>query len=487
MIKSCYPLYIANHAERPNEDLVVTDKYNGQVVTRTAQAGPEEIERAIAACHRAETPMRRLPAFERQAVLAHCAMRLRERREEFAQILCLEAGKPIADSRGEVDRTIDTFSMAAAEAVRLGGEVMDLEISARARGYRGFYRRVPIGACSLISPFNFPLNLVAHKIAPAIAAGCPFVLKPASLTPVSALLLGELLAETALPPGAFSILPCQREHAGAFTSDPRLRLLSFTGSPEVGWQLKAMAGKKKVVLELGGNAACVVEPDWPDLDDAAARITVGAFCQSGQSCISVQRILIHRQIYDELKTRLITRARALMCGDPKDERTAVGPLISEKEAIRLENWIHSARQAGARVLCGGTRCGPVLSATLLEGVPLDHPLSSEEAFGPVAVLAPYDNFTQALDLINASRFGLQAGIFTHDLYKAQQAWDDLEMGGVLIGDIPTWRVEHMPYGGVKDSGLGREGVRFAMEDMTEIRSMVIRTPGAGKQHATVPV
>jgi len=373
-------------------------------------------------------------------------------------------------------RLIDTFEIAAEEATRQGGELMNLEISPRSKGYRGVFQRVPIGACSFISPFNFPLNLVAHKIAPAIAAGCPFVLKPASRTPLGALVIGEVLAEADLPKGAFSILPCHRDAADLFTTDDRLKLLSFTGSPDVGWALKAQSGKKKVVLELGGNAACVVEPDWEDLDEAVERIVFGAFYQSGQSCISVQRVLVHRSIYDEVRTKLVAATKQLVAGDPKEKETFIGPMISESEAERLESWIGEAVEGGAKLLCGGTREGAMVQATLLESAPANSRVVADEAFGPVAILIPYDNFDEALRMTNDSVFGLQAGIFTRDLYKMQQAWDELEVGGVIVGDVPSWRVDHMPYGGVKDSGIGREGVRFAMEDMTEIRNLVIRTP-----------
>lgn len=476
MLKTAYPFYLENRPTMPNEELVVTDKYTGQLAARVALADRAVIDRAIGAAHAAEGPMRRMPPYERRAVLSHCVARFTARREELAQILCIEAGKPITASRGEVDRLIETFQIAAEESTRLGGEVMNLEISPRSRGYRGMYRRVPVGACSFISPFNFPLNLAAHKIAPAIAAGCPFVLKPASRTPIGALLIGEILAETDLPSGAFSILPCHRDGADLFTTDERLKLLSFTGSPEIGWALKARAGKKKVVLELGGNAACIVEPDWPDRHEAAQRIVFGAFYQSGQSCISVQRILVHRSIYAEMRDRLVAGTQQLVSGDPRDEKTFIGPMISEDEARRLESWILAARQAGGKLLCGGTRNGAVLAATLLEEVPPGQAICASEAFGPVAVLSAYDDFEEALQAVNSSTFGLQAGIFTRDLYKMQTAWDELEVGGIIVGDVPSWRVDHMPYGGVKDSGLGREGVRFAMEDMTEIRNLVIRTP-----------
>jgi acyl-CoA reductase-like NAD-dependent aldehyde dehydrogenase len=475
MLRDSYPYYLANRPEAPNRDLAVVDKYTGEVATRVALAGASAIDRAIAAAVAAAEPMRELAAYERQRVLLHCVERFRERAEELALALCIEAGKPIRDARGEVTRLVDTFRVAAEESVRIAGEVLPLDISPRARGYTGMWKRVPVGPCSFISPFNFPLNLAAHKVAPALAVGCPFVLKPASLTPVGALLIGEVLAETDLPPGAFSILPCPRAGADLFTSDERLKLLSFTGSPEVGWELKARAGKKKVVLELGGNAAVVVEPD-ADLADAVARITFGAFYQSGQSCIGVQRILAHEAIADALEAGLVAAARALVMGDPKREETSIGPLISEKDAARLEDWIRAAVAAGGRLLCGGRRQGALLEATLLADVPVDQPIVCREAFGPVAVVSRYADFEQALRQVNDSVYGLQAGIFTRDLYKAQRAWDALEVGGVVIGDVPSWRVDHMPYGGVKDSGLGREGVRFAIEDMTEIRLLVVRTP-----------
>jgi acyl-CoA reductase-like NAD-dependent aldehyde dehydrogenase len=474
-MKESYPYYIANRPETPNQDLEVVDKYTGQVATRVALADSAAIDRAIGAAAQAALPMAQMAAFERQAVLQHCVTRFQERAEELALALCVEAGKPIRDSRGEVSRLIDTFRVAAEESVRITGEVLPLDISPRAKGYSGMWKRVPIGPCSFIAPFNFPLNLAAHKVAPALAVGCPFVLKPASLTPIGALLIGEVLAETDLPQGAFSILPCRRDGAALFSEDERLKLLSFTGSPGVGWDLKAKAGKKQVVLELGGNAAVIVDGD-ADLDDAVARIVFGAFYQSGQSCIGVQRIIAHESVYEELRGRLVTATSALKMGDPKDEETFIGPMISVGEAERLETWIQSALAQGGKLLCGGKREGAMLEATLLEDVAPDQDVVCQEAFGPVAVLSRFADFEEALSAVNDSVFGLQAGIFTRDLYKMQRAWDVLEVGGVVIGDVPSWRVDHMPYGGVKESGLGREGIRFAMEDMSEIRLLVIRTP-----------
>lgn len=473
MLKKSYPLYIAGRPETPNLDLAVTNKFNGEVATHVPLADTAMIDRAIAAAVGATAPMAAMPSHKREAVLLHCVRRFGERKDELAHALCIEAGKPIKDSRGEVTRLIDTFKVAAGEATRMMGEVMPMDISARAEGYRGMWKRVPIGPCSFISPFNFPLNLAAHKIAPALAVGCPFVLKPASLTPIGALIMGEILAETDLPEGAFSILPCSRDGAELFTTDDRLKLLSFTGSPDVGWALKAKAGKKKVVLELGGNAAVIIDADT-DIPAAVERVVFGAFYQSGQSCIGVQRIIVHEAIYETFRDALVAATRKLVSGDPLDENTFIGPVISEKEAQRLESWIDSAKAAGATVLCGGRRNGPILEATLLENVPAGQSIVCEEAFGPVAVLSKFSSFEAALATVNDSVFGLQAGIFTRDIHKAMRAWDRLEVGGVVIGDVPSWRVDHMPYGGVKDSGLGREGIRFAMEDMTEIRLLVVR-------------
>lgn len=472
-LKETYPLYLANEAQQPNADLEVTDKFTGKVAFRVAQADAKTIDAGIAAAVDAAEPMARMPAYERQAVLQHCVDRFKERVEELAYALCVEAGKPIKDSRGEVSRLIDTFRIAAEESVRMTGEVQPLDISPRAKGYQGIWKRVPIGPCSFISPFNFPLNLAAHKVAPAIAVGCPFVMKPASRTPLGAIIMGEVLAETNLPKGAFSILPAHREGADLFTEDDRLKLLSFTGSPAVGWDLKAKAGRKKVVLELGGNAAVVIDHD-ADLDDAVERTVFGAFYQSGQSCIGVQRILVHADVYDAFRDKLVARTKTLIAGDPHDENTFIGPMIDVKEAERLERWIGEAKEKGAKLLCGGKRDGAMLEATLLENVGRETKLNFEEAFGPVAFLARFNDFDEALDIVNDSKFGLQAGIFTRDLFKTLDAWDRLDVGGVVINDVPSYRVDNMPYGGVKDSGLGREGVRFAMEDMTEIRNLVIR-------------
>ncbi|HET6603196.1 MAG TPA: aldehyde dehydrogenase family protein [Xanthomonadaceae bacterium] len=477
MLKDAYPYYLASKAVFANRDLEVTDKYTGKVATTVAQADRKAIDQGIQAAVDSQEAMYRYRPYQRQDVLMHCVKRFQERFEEISMALCIEAGKPIKDARGEVMRLIDTFRVGAEEAVRIGGEVQNLEISERAAGRRGFWKRVPIGPCSLISPFNFPLNLAAHKIAPAIAAGCTWVMKPASRTPIGALIIGEVLAETDMPEGAFSVLPCHRDGADLFTQDDRLKLLSFTGSPGVGWDLKAKAGRKKVVLELGGNAACIIDQDQAhQLEHVVERCVFGAFYQSGQSCISVQRILVHTSLYETFRERFVDAVRALKMGDPRQEDTFIGPMISEGEAKRLHGWIHTATGHGANILCGGNREGAMLEATVMEDVPADVELSCEEAFGPAVVISRYDDFEQALEQVNDSKFGLQAGLFSHDLRKAMRAWDVLEVGGVVVNDVPSWRVDNMPYGGVKDSGLGREGVRFAIEDMTEIRLLVIRDP-----------
>ena len=476
MLKKSYPYYLANKPVAANTDLDVLDKYSGKRATRAAFADRVAVRKAIVAAHKAREAMAAFPPDARRDVLEHCVRRFTEREEELALALCIEAGKPIRDARGEVMRLIDTFRIAAGEATRIGGEVIELQISPRTRGYRGMTRRVPVGACAFITPFNFPLNLVAHKVAPAIAAGCPFVLKPAAKTPVGALIIGEVLAETDLPKGAFSILPCSNDDAGLLVEDERIALLSFTGGL-VGWDLKARAGRKKVVLELGGNAACIVDADpGQSLDAVVERLVFGAYYQSGQSCISVQRIHVHRSIYQKLTKKLAAAVGKLKMGDPRDEKVFIGPMIDEDAARRVADWIDAARKGGAKLLAGGRRKDNMLSATLLENVPRDAELYRKEAFGPVACIEPFDDFDDALARVNDSDFGLQAGVFTADLAHAMRAWDRLEVGGVIVGDVPSFRVDNMPYGGVKQSGLGREGVRYAIEDMTEQRLLVIRDP-----------
>ena len=474
MLDKRYPCYLANQPVETKAELDVLDKFTGKRATRVAFADAALIRKSIVAAHKAREAMAAFPPDARREVLEYCVQQFTTRSDELALALCIEAGKPIRDARGEVTRLIDTFRIAAGEATRSDGELIELQISKRTRGYRGMVKRVPIGACAFITPFNFPLNLVAHKVAPAIAAGCPFVLKPAAKTPVGALIIGEVLAETDLPRGAFSILPCSNEDAGLLVEDERIALLSFTGGL-VGWDLKARAGRKKVTLELGGNAACIVDEDpGQPLDDVVERMVFGAYYQSGQSCISVQRILVHNAIYAKFKKKFADAVAKLRMGDPKDEKVFIGPVIDEDAAKRIDAWMDAAIAGGAKAIVRGQRRGNMVPAALLEKVPRESDLYRKEAFGPVALLEPFEDFDAALDRVNDSDFGLQAGVFTGSLAHAMQAWDRLEVGGVIVGDVPSFRVDNMPYGGVKLSGLGREGVRYAIEDMTEQRLLVVR-------------
>ena len=474
MLEKTYPYYLANQPQTSKTMMEVYDKYSGKVATRVAVPDASATEKAIKAAVKAAAPMKDFRPWARQAVLQHCATRFQERHEELAMALCIEAGKPIKDSAGEVTRLIETFRIAAEEAVRTNGETLNLELAPRLNGYHGYIKRVPLGPVSFITPFNFPLNLVAHKVAPAIAAGCPFVLKPSEKTPIGALIIGEILAETDLPKGAFSILTLDGKHATPLVEDERLKLLSFTGG-QIGWDLKAKAGRKKVTLELGGNAACIIDADQkPRLDKVIERLIFGAFYQSGQSCISVQRIYAHASIYDELKKRLVDAVKQLKAGDPKKKDVFLGPMIDEAAAERLQGWIDEAQKAGGNILCGGKRKGNMLEATLMENVPKNTKANRMEAFGPFALLEPFKKIDDAIAMVNDSDYGLQAGIFTDSLDHAMRAWNGLEQGGVIVNDVPSFRVDNMPYGGVKLSGIGREGIRYAIEDMTEIRLMVMR-------------
>ncbi len=475
MSEKTYPLYLAGCPQQPNANLAVVDKFSDEVVARVALADKKILDQAIAAAADAAAPMRRMGTWQRKAVLKHLLKRCEERRNELAEVLVVEAGKPIQFAKGEVTRLLDTIEIAVEESTRIYGEILPLDTTQRAAGYRGMWQRVPVGPCGFITPWNFPLNLVAHKIAPAIACGCPFVLKPASYTPISALILGEILAETDLPPGAFSILPMKSADAAALVEDERIKKLSFTGSASVGWDLRDRARKKHVTLELGGNAAVVIDHD-ANLSDAVERCVFGGYYQSGQSCISVQRIYVHRDIYDAFRDRFVSAVRALVVGDPRDEKTYVGPIISEEDAKRIEQAIQDAVGKGGRLLCGGQRQDKLVKPAVLEGVPQNARASCEEIFGPVTLLYSFNDFDEALAAVNNSDFGLQAGVFTRGIEKINQAWDELDVGGVIINDVPSWRADQMPYGGNKDSGLGREGIRWAIESMTDVRLLVIRTP-----------
>jgi glyceraldehyde-3-phosphate dehydrogenase (NADP+) len=472
------PIFLGGDFVEGATALEVRDPANDELVAITFQAGADELERATLAAVEAFELTKRLPAYERRDALAHVANCIERDAEDLAVLLSRESGKPIKDARGEVARGALTFRIAAEEATRMNGEWLPLDWAPANKGRHGIVRRYPIGPVAGISPFNFPLNLAAHKVAPAIAAGCSIVLKPPSKDPLSMLRVAEYLAETNLPKGAVSVLPMDRPTGDLMVGDDRFKLLSFTGSPSVGWKMKAEAGKKKVVLELGGNAGAIVD-ETADLDWAVDRLVYGSFAYAGQVCISVQRIYVVRAIYDEFERRFVDRVRRVKVGNPLDADTDLGPMVDEKAVQRTNGWVTDALDAGARALVAGEPDGRWYSPTVLVDVPRDAMICSEEAFAPVVNLFPVDSFEAAVRDINDSRFGLQCGVFTSSLDHTLLAHDELEMGGIIVNDIPTWRTDAMPYGGVKDSGLGREGLRWSIEDMTEPRLLAFaRTPAS---------
>lgn len=436
-------------------------------------AGPAEVAAAIDAAERAFAATRTLSTHARVDILRKVAVALERDKERIAGDLAREAGKPITLAKGEVGRAALTVSTAAEEASRIGGEVLNLDVVPDAVGVTGILRRFPIGPVAAITPFNFPLNLVAHKLAPAVAAGCPVVLKPASATPCSALNLGTLLLEAGWPPEALSVLPCSAADATPLVEDPRFRLVTFTGSADVGWEIKRRAGKKRVALELGGNAVAVID-DSADLEFAARRCALGGYAYAGQSCISVQRILVHWNVKKRFLQSLMDEIERLKVGDIMDPAVIVGPMITEQEALRVDSWVREAKEHGAHVLVGGIRRGAVYLPTLLTRVDPKEKVSCREVFGPVVVLDTFDSWDEALAKANDSEFGLQAGVFTADFEKIMRAFEEIEVGALVVNDMPTFRVDPQPYGGAKDSGTGREGPRFAIEEMTEIRTMLIR-------------
>ncbi len=450
----------------------IKSPYDGSVIGNVFQGTREHAEAAIAASVKAFGTTRRLPAVERQRVLRRIAEGISLRKQEFAQTIAQEAGKPIRAARTEVERSIFTFTVAAEESTRIYGEYLPLDWQEYTVGRWGIVRRFPLGPIAGITPFNFPLNLVAHKLAPAIAAGCTLVLKPAPQTPLTALLLAETVQQAGWPDGALNVLPLSNEDAGLLVSDDRLKMISFTGSAAVGWEIKRNAGKKKVVLELGGNAGVLVHSD-ADLAYAADRCVAGGFGYAGQTCISVQRILVERSVCSKFTDLLVAGVKNLRTGDPLEESTDVGPLIRESDAIRASDWIQEAVRGGARVLCGGQRHGPVLEPTVLTGTRPEMKVNCREIFAPVVTVEPYDDSYEALRMMNRSPYGLQAGIFTRDVRLLFNAYEELEVGGLVAGDVPSFRIDHMPYGGIKDSGLGREGLRYAIEEMTEPKLLVM--------------
>ncbi|HET9851060.1 MAG TPA: aldehyde dehydrogenase family protein [Candidatus Limnocylindrales bacterium] len=441
----------------------------------TYNATEAQYEEAVTAAVAAFEQTRVLPAYERGRALREISNGVKARREELGRLISLEAGKPIRDALVEVDRAALTFRLGAEEAERMTGEMIPLDLMASSKGRVGITRRFPIGPVAAISPFNFPLNLAAHKLAPAIAAGCAIVLKPPSKDPLTMLTVAEIVDGVGLPAGAVSILPMTRELGDRMVADERFKLLTFTGSPSVGWRMKERAGKKKVVLELGGNAGVIIDRT-ADLDWAVRRTLVGAFAYAGQVCISVQRMYLHEAIRDEFLAKFNAGVKALKLGDPLQPDTDLGPMVDEAAAQRTQRWVDEAVQLGGRIVAGGKADGAYFPPTVLENVPVEAQVCSNEAFAPLVVVFPFSDFGEAVKAVNDSSFGLQTGVFTNDLANAWQAFNELEVGGVIVNDIPTYRIDHMPYGGVKDSGLGREGLRWAIEDMTELRIMVLAQP-----------
>ncbi len=453
-------------------EAVVTSPYDRSVVAVVSEADRGHVEVAIDSAVRSFAVTRKMPSYQRAAILRKITDGIGARREEFARTICQEAGKPIKTARIEVERAINTFQIAAEESTRIYGEYLPLDTLESTSGRWGLVRRFPLGPVFAITPFNFPLNLVAHKVAPAMAAGCPLILKPAPQTPVSSLLLAEVVHESGWPEGAFAVMPLSNDNAALLVADDRIKLLSFTGSAAVGWELKSRAGKKRVTLELGGNAGVIVHSD-ADLAHVAQRCVAGGFSYAGQTCISVQRILVHRPVFDRFTGLLLEGVRKLKTGDPMQETTDVPPLIREQDAVRITEWIEEAVKGGARLLCGGNRHGSMVEPAVLTGTLPNMRVNCAEIFGPVVTVEPYVEFRDALGQLNDSAYGLQAGVLTRDAVLIQMAFEELEVGGVIVGDVPSFRVDQMPYGGVKDSGLGREGLRYSIEDMTERKLLVM--------------
>lgn len=467
-----YRLLINGQWVTGKEQKPVINPFNGEPVAVVHRADQSQVEQAIAAAEDGFSVMRKLASYERQDILKSAAELIHDRREELARSITLEAAKPIKEARNEVERAATTFSLAAGEAVRIHGELLPLDINRLSGDRLGIVSRSPLGVISAISPFNFPLNLVSHKVAPALAAGNTVVLKPSSSTPITALILGEILTEAGLPEGAFNVTPCSPKYAEPLLSHPAVKMVTFTGSPAVGWDMKSRCGKARICLELGGNAAAIVEPD-ADIEQAINRCVIGGYAYAGQICISLQRLYLHDSIADEFLQGFIKKVQSLKLGDPLKEETQMGPMIDEAAAVKAEAWIKQGIEAGGKLLCGGKRRGNFLEPTVLFNVPEKEPVSCQEVFAPVVVIYRYQDFEEVVYAVNDSEYGLQAGIFSKDINKIITAFNRIEVGGLIANDIPTYRADNYPYGGVKASGLGREGVRYAMEEMTEMRILVV--------------
>lgn len=472
MTNSTKPFYLAGEWRTSDDVMPVKNKFSGAEVGQVARASRADVEAAITAATHAFEQTRALPSYKRANVLQHIAKTIQSRHEELARQLAAEAGKPIKTARQEVDRTILTYTIASEEAKRIEGEWLPMDIAPVGEGRVAIVKRFPIGPVSAITPFNFPMNLVAHKVAPALASGCPIIVRPASSTPLSALALAEIVHESGWPKGAFSVLPSTTQAAEPLITDERMKLLTFTGSPAVGWPLKSKAGRKRVTLELGGNAGVIVHSD-ADLEFAATRVVVGAFGYAGQSCISVQRAFVQRDVHDKFMELLLAKVNALKVGDPLDDATDVGPMIDEPSAANVEDWVREAVSSGATVSVGGTRKGNLLQPTVMTNVRNDMRVCAQEVFAPLMTLVPYDTFEDAVRLVDDSDFGLQCGIFTRDIKNIWHAYEHIDAGGIIVNDVSSYRVDHMPYGGVKHSGFGREGVKYAIEEMTEPKLLVM--------------
>jgi acyl-CoA reductase-like NAD-dependent aldehyde dehydrogenase len=453
----------------------IINPYSGDLVGTVPEMDEGDVREAIRRAADAVPTMAALPAYKRGAILNQTARLLQKYGEELARLMTSENGKPLKYTRGEVSRGIDTFNFAADEARRLHGETIPLDATAGGVGKIGYYVRVPVGLIAAITPFNFPLNLTAHKVAPAIAAGCPIVVKPSPMTPLTVLRLAEILREAGLPEGGMEVVTGGADVGTWLTTDPRVAMISFTGSPPVARQITKTAGLRRVTLELGGNAATIVNDD-ANIDAAVNRTVFGSFSYSGQVCISIQRLYIHRAIYDEFRQKFLDATVKLVLGDPMSDQTDIGPLINDAAAERMEAWVNEAANGGATVFIGGKREGRMFQPTVLENVHEDMQVMCAEAFGPVVNFVPFDDFEEALTAADSGAFGLQAGVYTRDLNKAMLAVQKLNVGGVLINEVPTVRIDNMPYGGNKDSGVGREGPRFAVEEMTTLK-MVVINPG----------
>lgn len=471
-MKQEYQLLINGEQRSGAEIKPVVNPFDRTTVAQVHRADRAQVIEAIQAAETGAEAMKKLPSYQREAILRHASEGIQTRTEELARSIALEAGKPIRDAHAEVQRAVTTFSLAAGEAVRIHGEVLPLDVNKLAGDRLGIVARFPLGVISAISPFNFPLNLVAHKVAPALAAGNSVVLKPSSSTPITALMLGEVLLEAGLPKEAFHVVPCSPATAEPLLSHPSVKMVTFTGSPAVGWDMKFRCGKARICLELGGNAAAIVEPD-ADLEYTVGRCVIGAYSFAGQICISLQRLYLHEAIADRFLESYFKAVQSLKVGDPLSEETQMGPMIDEAAAVKTETWVNQALEAGGKLLCGGKRRGNFFEPTVLAEVPPDQPASCQEIFAPVTVIYRYDDFYQAVEAANASEYGLQCGLFTHNLSKIITAFNRIEVGGLIVNDIPTYRADNYPYGGVKASGLGREGVRYAVEEMTERRTLVI--------------